>query len=137
MEDSFGHAHTHNDAFLQTDTCKFHTMEGDFEHAHVHTHPHTHIYAQTGTGKSHTMEGNFEVPELKGIIPSSFDYIFSRIAQQSEIGVACVQGRGVGMRVEHSAGCAIPNFLDYNLLARAAERVRERREGASDICRGA
>lgn len=40
-------------------------------------------YGQTGTGKSHTMEGKDEPPELRGIIPNTFDYVFSVIAQQS------------------------------------------------------
>jgi Kinesin motor domain len=35
-------------------------------------------YGQTGTGKTHTMEGQ-PSPELRGIIPRSFDYIFSSI----------------------------------------------------------
>jgi len=40
-------------------------------------------YGQTGTGKSHTMEGKEEPPELRGIIPNTFDYIFTRIGQES------------------------------------------------------
>mmetsp|Transcript_12810 Transcript_12810/g.33988 ORF Transcript_12810/g.33988 Transcript_12810/m.33988 type:complete len:804 (+) Transcript_12810:279-2690(+) len=40
-------------------------------------------YGQTGTGKSHTMEGKEEPPELRGIIPNTFDYIFSRIGRES------------------------------------------------------
>jgi hypothetical protein len=35
-------------------------------------------YGQTGTGKTHTMEGQAS-PELRGIIPRAFDYIFSSI----------------------------------------------------------
>ncbi|KAL6752731.1 kinesin-like protein FLA10 [Haematococcus lacustris] len=40
-------------------------------------------YGQTGTGKSHTMEGRDEPPELRGIIPNTFDYIFQVIARES------------------------------------------------------
>ena len=40
-------------------------------------------YGQTGTGKSHTMEGRDEPPELRGITPSTFQYIFDTIAQNS------------------------------------------------------
>lgn len=39
---------------------------------------------QTGTGKSHTMEGRDEPPELRGIIPNTFDYIFQVIGRDSE-----------------------------------------------------
>lgn len=35
-------------------------------------------YGQTGTGKTHTMEGQAS-PDQRGIIPRSFDYIFSSI----------------------------------------------------------
>ncbi|KIZ06247.1 kinesin family member 3B [Monoraphidium neglectum] len=40
-------------------------------------------YGQTGTGKSFTMEGKDEPPELRGIIPGAFNYIFETIARQS------------------------------------------------------
>jgi len=40
-------------------------------------------YGQTGTGKSHTMEGKDDPPELRGIIPNTFEYVFSMIAKQS------------------------------------------------------
>lgn len=33
------------------------------------------------------MEGRDEPPELRGIIPSAFNYIFETIARQSESGV--------------------------------------------------
>ncbi|KAI9190363.1 hypothetical protein H9P43_001797 [Blastocladiella emersonii ATCC 22665] len=36
-------------------------------------------YGQTGTGKSFSMEGVRDVPELRGIIPNSFEHIFSHI----------------------------------------------------------
>ena len=36
-------------------------------------------YGQTGTGKTHTMEGIREDPIEKGVIPRSFDQIFSHI----------------------------------------------------------
>jgi kinesin family protein 3/17 len=41
-------------------------------------------YGQTGTGKSFTMEGRDDPPELRGIIPSTFNYVFDTISQQSE-----------------------------------------------------
>ncbi|WIA28846.1 hypothetical protein OEZ86_011372 [Tetradesmus obliquus] len=40
-------------------------------------------YGQTGTGKSFTMEGRDDPPELRGIIPSTFNYVFDTISQQS------------------------------------------------------
>ncbi len=42
-------------------------------------------YGQTGTGKSFTMEGKEDPPELRGIIPNTFNYIFDTIARQSEL----------------------------------------------------
>ncbi|TPX41016.1 hypothetical protein SeLEV6574_g06291 [Synchytrium endobioticum] len=36
-------------------------------------------YGQTGTGKTFSMEGVRDVPELRGIIPNSFEHIFSHI----------------------------------------------------------
>lgn len=36
---------------------------------------------QTGTGKSFTMEGRDE-PELRGIIPNTFNHIFEEIARR-------------------------------------------------------
>lgn len=41
------------------------------------------VTARAGTGKSFTMEGKDEPPELRGIIPQAFNYIFETIAQQS------------------------------------------------------
>ncbi|KAI5749788.1 hypothetical protein M8J76_010202 [Diaphorina citri] len=38
-------------------------------------------YGQTGTGKTYTMEGSKESAESKGVIPNSFDQIFSHIAR--------------------------------------------------------
>lgn len=38
-------------------------------------------YGQTGTGKTYTMQGVKNDPELKGVIPNSFDHIFSHIAR--------------------------------------------------------
>ncbi|XP_043233135.1 kinesin-like protein KIF3B [Amphibalanus amphitrite] len=38
-------------------------------------------YGQTGTGKTYTMEGVRDDPELRGIIPRSFDHIFGHIEQ--------------------------------------------------------
>ncbi|KAG2431845.1 hypothetical protein HXX76_009338 [Chlamydomonas incerta] len=40
-------------------------------------------YGQTGTGKSHTMEGKDEPPELRGLIPNTFRYVFEIIARDS------------------------------------------------------
>ena len=36
-------------------------------------------YGQTGAGKSHTMEGYNDPPELRGIIPTSFQHIFEKV----------------------------------------------------------
>jgi len=36
-------------------------------------------YGQTGTGKSHTMQGDAEPPEMRGIIPNSFEHVFNAI----------------------------------------------------------
>jgi kinesin family protein 3/17 len=41
-------------------------------------------YGQTGTGKSFTMEGKEDPPDLRGIIPNTFYYVFDTIAQHSE-----------------------------------------------------
>ncbi|KAL1464855.1 hypothetical protein WDU94_004465 [Cyamophila willieti] len=38
-------------------------------------------YGQTGTGKTYTMEGSKELAESKGVIPNSFDQIFSHISR--------------------------------------------------------
>ncbi|XP_028399577.1 kinesin-II 95 kDa subunit-like [Dendronephthya gigantea] len=38
-------------------------------------------YGQTGTGKTYTMEGVRSDPELRGVIPNSFDHIFKHIAR--------------------------------------------------------
>ena len=40
-------------------------------------------YGQTGTGKTHTMEGR-PGKDTQGIIPNSFDYIFSSISDTSQ-----------------------------------------------------
>ncbi|KXZ50597.1 hypothetical protein GPECTOR_15g280 [Gonium pectorale] len=40
-------------------------------------------YGQTGTGKSHTMEGKDDPPELRGLIPNTFRYVFEIIARDS------------------------------------------------------
>ena len=37
-------------------------------------------YGQTGSGKTHTMEGKPDSPELRGVIPNSFQHIFDHIA---------------------------------------------------------
>ena len=36
-------------------------------------------YGQTGTGKTHSMEGKDEPPELRGIIPNTFETVFADI----------------------------------------------------------
>lgn len=41
-------------------------------------------YGQTGTGKTFTMEGKRSVPELRGIIPTSFEHIFREISDAKE-----------------------------------------------------
>lgn len=41
-------------------------------------------YGQTGTGKSFTMEGRDDPPDLRGIIPSTFNYVFDTILQHSK-----------------------------------------------------
>lgn len=38
-------------------------------------------YGQTGTGKTYTMEGIRSSKEQRGIIPNSFEHIFSHISQ--------------------------------------------------------
>ncbi|KXJ12169.1 Kinesin-II 95 kDa subunit [Exaiptasia diaphana] len=38
-------------------------------------------YGQTGTGKTFTMEGVKSDPNLKGVIPNSFEHIFTHIAR--------------------------------------------------------
>jgi hypothetical protein len=40
-------------------------------------------YGQTGAGKTHTMVGSNDSPELRGIIPRVFEYIFSRSSKLS------------------------------------------------------
>jgi kinesin family protein 5 len=37
-------------------------------------------YGQTGSGKSFTMEGIFNDPELAGVIPRMFNYLFEKIS---------------------------------------------------------
>jgi hypothetical protein len=36
-------------------------------------------YGQTGCGKTHTMQGKSDRPELRGVIPNSFEHIFDHI----------------------------------------------------------
>ncbi|XP_035529332.1 kinesin family member 3Cb [Morone saxatilis] len=38
-------------------------------------------YGQTGTGKTHTMEGVTNDPDMRGIIPNSFQHIFTQISR--------------------------------------------------------
>jgi kinesin family member 3B len=40
-------------------------------------------YGQTGTGKTFTMEGVRNDKELRGVIPNSFEHIFTHIARSS------------------------------------------------------
>ncbi|RLN78499.1 hypothetical protein BBJ28_00006394 [Nothophytophthora sp. Chile5] len=40
-------------------------------------------YGQTGCGKTHTMQGKDSPPELRGVIPLSFDHIFDTINSDS------------------------------------------------------
>ena len=41
-------------------------------------------YGQTGTGKTFTIEGVRNNKELKGVIPNSFDHIFSFISRSTD-----------------------------------------------------
>ncbi|XP_039271184.2 kinesin-like protein KIF3B [Styela clava] len=41
-------------------------------------------YGQTGTGKTYTMEGVRNDPALRGVIPRSFDHIFTHIARTKD-----------------------------------------------------
>ena len=41
-------------------------------------------YGQTGTGKTFTMEGIRSNKELRGVIPNSFDHIFTHISRSSD-----------------------------------------------------
>ena len=36
-------------------------------------------YGQTGCGKTHTMQGYAEPPEMRGVIPNSFDHVFEAV----------------------------------------------------------
>ncbi|XP_054470270.1 kinesin family member 3Cb [Anoplopoma fimbria] len=38
-------------------------------------------YGQTGTGKTHTMQGVTNDPEMRGVIPNSFQHIFTQISR--------------------------------------------------------
>ncbi|KFV57169.1 Kinesin-like KIF3B, partial [Tyto alba] len=38
-------------------------------------------YGQTGTGKTYTMQGAWAEPEKRGIIPISFEHIFTHISR--------------------------------------------------------
>jgi hypothetical protein len=48
-------------------------------------------YGQTGCGKTHTMQGRADPPDLRGIIPNSFDHIFDaiKLARDKEFLVRC------------------------------------------------
>ena len=37
------------------------------------------LYGQTGTGKTYTISNDFDDPDLKGIIPRTFEYLFNKI----------------------------------------------------------
>lgn len=41
-------------------------------------------YGQTGTGKTHTMEGIRSDPEQRGVIPNSFNHIFTHISRSTQ-----------------------------------------------------
>lgn len=51
-------------------------------------------YGQTGCGKTHTMQGLNDPPELRGVIPNSFDHIFEtiRATNDAEFLVRCRYG---------------------------------------------
>ena len=36
-------------------------------------------YGQTGCGKTHTMQGYADPPEMRGVIPNSFDHVFEAV----------------------------------------------------------
>lgn len=38
-------------------------------------------YGQTGTGKTHTMQGVSDHPDMRGVIPNSFQHIFTQISR--------------------------------------------------------
>ena len=40
-------------------------------------------YGQTGSGKTHTMEGRPDPPNLRGIIPNSFQHIFDHVGAKN------------------------------------------------------
>eukprot|EP00800_Vazella_pourtalesii_P019656 TRINITY_DN6771_c0_g1_i4.p1 TRINITY_DN6771_c0_g1~~TRINITY_DN6771_c0_g1_i4.p1 ORF type:complete len:366 (-),score=81.53 TRINITY_DN6771_c0_g1_i4:690-1787(-) len=42
-------------------------------------------YGQTGTGKTYTMQGESNDPEMRGIIPNCFDFIFSHISKTENL----------------------------------------------------
>jgi hypothetical protein len=48
-------------------------------------------YGQTGCGKTHTMSGLNDPPELRGVIPNSFEHIFQTIrgSNDAEFLVRC------------------------------------------------
>jgi hypothetical protein len=52
---------------------------------HFHVAGTIFAYGQTGTGKSHTMEGKDDPPELRGLIPNTFRYVYEIIARDSEL----------------------------------------------------
>ena len=41
-------------------------------------------YGQSGSGKTHTMTGKLDIDELRGIIPRTFDYVFSVMREQQK-----------------------------------------------------
>ena len=41
-------------------------------------------YGQTGSGKTHTMEGRPDPPNMRGVIPNSFEHIFGHVAASSD-----------------------------------------------------
>jgi len=41
-------------------------------------------YGQTGSGKTHTMEGRPDPPNLRGVIPNSFQHIFDHVSTSSD-----------------------------------------------------
>lgn len=42
-------------------------------------------YGQTGTGKTYTMQGTPSDPEMRGVIPNCFDFIFSHISKSENL----------------------------------------------------
>jgi hypothetical protein len=49
-------------------------------------------YGMTGSGKTHTMWGNVSQPDQRGLIPRSFEYIFSHLPEGYDctVSISCL-----------------------------------------------